>query len=197
MGFRRLITTPHIIAELYPNNRKTILDGLKTLKKELAKEELDIKISAAAEYQMDEGFEAHLKKKKLLTLAKKYVLVEMPFLSAPPKLFNYLEEIKDQGYQPILAHPERYFFLKNNMAAFNRILAMECLLQVNILSLIGYYGKPSRESALQLLENKWVTFLGTDLHHKQQLKSLRRALRDETVQKLLAEYEFRNKELLV
>ena len=194
LGFDRLVTTPHIMTELYPNTRKSIMDGLRTLKKALKEEKMDIPISAAAEYQLDEGFEAHLNKKKLMALPNDHVLVEMPFLSAPPRLFEYLEKIREKGYQPIMAHPERYFFLKNNPAAYQRLIDMGCLLQVNILSLIGYYGKPSRESAVNLLEKKSVTFLGTDLHHKQQLKSLRRALRDPYVQKVLGSYSFRNSE---
>lgn len=195
LGFRRFTATPHVMADLYPNNAETINKGLRKVEAALAAEQLDVKFSAAAEYLMDEQFENLLETQDLLPIAGNHILVEMSFISAPPNLYHLLFRLQTKGYQPILAHPERYLFLKDNFDQYERLRERGCLLQVNILSLIGYYGKPIRDTALKLLKNKWVDFLGTDLHHDQQLIGLRRALQDRTVQRILAAYEFRNGDL--
>ncbi len=195
LGFRRFTATPHVMADLYPNNPETINKGLRKVEAALAAEQLDVKFSAAAEYLMDEQFENLLETQDLLPIAGNHILVEMSFISAPPNLYHLLFRLQTKGYQPILAHPERYLFLKDNFDQYERLRERGCLLQVNILSLIGYYGKPIRDTALKLLKNKWVDFLGTDLHHDQQLIGLRKALQDRTVQRILAAYEFRNGDL--
>ena len=53
-----------------------------------------------------------------------------------------------------------------------KLLEAACLLQVNLLSLTGYYGKPVQEMARYLLKNGLISLLGTDLHHFRHLSSL-------------------------
>lgn len=196
LGFRRLITTPHVMTDLYPNTPEIIRAGLEQVRTALREADMEIEISAAAEYLLDEGFEERLEAGDLLPVADNYVLVEMSFISPPPNLFDYLFRLQTRGYRPILAHPERYLFLKNNPEAYQRLRDHGCLFQLNLLSLTGYYGKPVRENALHLLKNQQVEFLGSDLHHERQLETLRRSLDDRTMRRVLSEYAFRNGELL-
>ena len=196
LGYRRLITTPHVMTDLYPNTPEIIRDGLARVQAALAEEGVNIQISAAAEYLIDEGFRDLLESRQILPLARNFVLVEMSFLSAPPNLYEDLFRLQTKGYQPILAHPERYLFLKENFEAYERLRDHGCLFQLNLLSLVGYYGGPIRDNALQLLKKNWVEFLGTDLHHERHLELLRRSLEDKTVQRVLKEYQFRNGELV-
>ena len=79
------------------------------------------------------------------------------------------------GYQPILAHPERYGYLAHNKGVYDELKSLGCLFQVNLLSLTGYYNKTAQDLAHYLLDKKYVNLLGTDLHHTRHLESLQNA----------------------
>ena len=79
-------------------------------------------------------------------------------------------EIITDGYKPILAHPERYFYYHKNFDEFFHLQDMGFLFQVNLLSLTGYYGKQVKHAARFLIENKMVDYLGTDIHHLRHLE---------------------------
>lgn len=195
MGFRKLITTPHILTEMYRNGRQTILPGLETLREALRRENIDVQIDAAAEYMMDDGFAAILREGDLLTLSGNRVLVEMGFINPPPQLHDYLFRLQTKGYRPLLAHPERYLFLKERFSDYERLREVGCEFQLNLLSLSGYYGKPVRDTALKLLKNGMVDFLGTDLHHEKHLENLLHLVTDSTVMSLLVRQTFKNIQL--
>jgi tyrosine-protein phosphatase YwqE len=76
------------------------------------------------------------------------------------------------GYQPVLAHPERYPYYYNNYKMFHHLSELGFLLQVNLLSLTGYYGKDASKVAQYLLKNNLVSFVGTDMHHERHLQAL-------------------------
>ncbi len=195
MGYRKVITTPHVYKEFFPNTKESILEGLAELNEALEIEEIDIQVGAAAEYFMDEHFAELLEKKELLTLKDNYVLVEMSFFSPPPQLEEYLFNLQIKGYQPVLAHPERYLFWEGKMDKYRRLKELGCLLQLNLLSLTGHYGKDVETNAKDLLKAGLIDLAGTDLHNEHHADKLHDALLDKKVVKVLEEYRFRNKEL--
>lgn len=172
MGFERIITTPHVMADLYANTPETILGGLEVLRAALKAAGIHLPVSAAAEYLMDEEFGNKIAAGGLLTLPGNHVLVEMSFIGEPPNLYDYLFRLQTRGYKPILAHPERYMFLHKDMAAYERLRQAGCLFQVNLLSLDGYYGKAVQQTAEKLINKGWVELLGTDLHHQRHADAL-------------------------
>ncbi len=173
LGYRKFITTPHAYPDLYPNNPATIQAALAVLKKQLQEEAVDVEVHAAAEYFIDDSFADRLKnKEQFLTLHKNFVLVEISFMQAPPDLNEVLFELIVQGYQPVLAHPERYNFYHAKKEAYHRFKDQGCLLQVNLLSLIGYYGKSVQDAAHFLVQEKLVDLVGTDLHHQRHLEAM-------------------------
>jgi len=114
-GIKNIITTPHVLGDLYQNSSDTIKDKLREVQEELQRRNItDVYIQAAAEYMMDEQFSELLEKNDILTLKDNYVLVEMSYFSAPINLYEILFEIQVKGYKPVLAHPERYSFLHND-----------------------------------------------------------------------------------
>ena len=81
-GFKKIITTPHIMTDFYNNSIETIRSGLKTVKEELLKQSIDIKMEAAAEYFVDFDFQQKvLAGEKFLTLGENYILIEFSFLT--------------------------------------------------------------------------------------------------------------------
>jgi protein-tyrosine phosphatase len=173
LGYRKFICTPHIYPDLYPNTRETILAAQDVLKEKLKIAAIDVEIHAAAEYFIDDLFADRLQKgEPLLTLHKNFVLVEISFMQPPPDLNNILFDLIVKGYQPVLAHPERYSFYHNKKDIYHRFKDQGCLLQVNLLSLTGYYGKGVQDAAHFLVQEKIVDLLGTDLHHQRHLEAL-------------------------
>lgn len=192
MGFRQLITTPHIMADLYPNTPAIIKAKLKEVRAAIAQEGLEIKLYAAAEYLMDEGFEEKIDQGDLLTLPGNRVLVEMSFLSPPPRLEHYLFKLQTQGYRPLLAHPERYLFYRKDFTQYENLKDRGCEFQLNLLSLTGYYGKPTKDIALRLIKEKKIDFIGTDTHHQQHTNLAIKSLSNKNTNRILSDYPFRN-----
>jgi tyrosine-protein phosphatase YwqE len=169
LGYRQFITTPHIMWDMYKNTPQTIGSALEQLKQEPGQEN----IRAAAEYFMDEHLDELIETDQpLLTLSGKKVLVEFSFVSAPINLKEILFNLQIKGYQPVLAHPERYVFYAGNKAIYDELRTLGCLFQINLLSLTGYYGKLSQDLAHYLISRKYIDFLGSDLHHTRHLESL-------------------------
>jgi protein-tyrosine phosphatase len=195
LGFSKIITTPHIYNEYYPNTKEIIGEGLNSVKTALEEANISMPIEASAEYFMDDHFEDLIGRNDIRPLKSKYVLVEMSFFGAPPKLEEYIFKIQLKGYIPILAHPERYLFFHNDYGRFNEIRESGVLLQINAASPLGYYGKPVRQIAQKLLKDKLVDLIGTDMHHIGHLEYLKANIKHKEYQQILSKYEFQNAEL--
>lgn len=173
LGIRKTVATPHVISDLYRNTPATINAALKQLQDACAVAEIDIQISAAAEYMLDDFFLQQLRDSiPLLTINKNIILTEQSYVSATDNLHQIAFEIITAGYRPIMAHPERYHFYHQNYDAYKRLKDMGFLLQVNLLSLTGYYGKPVAKAAKYIIANNLADLVGTDLHHERHLEML-------------------------
>lgn len=175
LGYKKIITTPHILWEIYPNTPEIITKGLEELRAAVAGENIEIDLHAAAEYYMDDHFAEQLRKKApLLTISGNMVLVEFSMVTAPLDLQQVLFDLQMQDYQPVLAHPERYGYLNRKREFFGDLKNAGCLFQLNLLSLTGYYGEGVQELAVYLLENEFYDMAGTDLHHERHLAMLQK-----------------------
>jgi tyrosine-protein phosphatase YwqE len=101
-----------------------------------------------------------------------------------------------KGYQPVLAHPERYLYMKENKVFYDMLKDAGCLFQLNLLSLINYYGKGSADLADYLIKKNYINLLGTDLHHVRHLDALHHlGPATSTIQKLLDSGKLLNTQL--
>ena len=172
-GIKNFITTPHVLGDVYPNSSETIKAKLQELQEALKNDGLDdVRVSAAAEYMLDERFLELLKKDDILTLKDNFILVEMSYFSAPLNLYDVLFEIQLKGYKPILAHPERYNFFHNDFENYYKLKKAGCLFQLNFLSLTEQYGKNVQQISQKLLKLGLYDFAGTDTHHSRHLSLL-------------------------
>lgn len=173
LGITRSIATPHIIGDLYRNNKETINNALLLLRNALKENNIDFKVEAAAEYMLDSYFFELLNSgERLLTLKDDIILTEFSYASMPDDPGRVAFAILMEGYKPILAHPERYPYFYGNYKIFHRLVDLGYMLQVNLLSLTGNYGKEAVKVAQYLLKNGLVSYVGTDLHHARHLASL-------------------------
>lgn len=173
LGYKKLITTPHIMNDYYKNNPEIILGGLDKIRNQLVIENIDIEIEAASEYMLDDGFEAKLKSGKLLTFGDNYVLVEMSYIAEFPNLSAILFELQMEGYKVVLAHPERYNYWHNSFDKYQELTDRNVYLQMNINSLTGWYSESSKQIAEKLLAENMISFLGSDLHNENYLNELK------------------------
>ncbi|MEJ7821386.1 MAG: CpsB/CapC family capsule biosynthesis tyrosine phosphatase [Chitinophagaceae bacterium] len=173
IGYRKLVATPHVIGDFYKNNPEIINTQLERLKVACVEAGIKIELSAAAEYMLDDYFLGLLKKKdQILTVYKNFILTELPYSVMPMNVNEIVFEIITAGYKPILAHPERYFYYHKNFDEFFRLKELGFLLQINLLSITGYYGPPVAKAARFIFENDLADFVGTDLHHIRHLEAL-------------------------
>ncbi|MFC3560644.1 tyrosine-protein phosphatase [Pedobacter jamesrossensis] len=153
LGFKKLITTPHIMADYFRNTPDTINRGLDILRKGLQEIQLDLEVDAAAEYYLDETLEKKVKQKEVLTFGNKYLLFELSYINSPQNLFEFIKTMQDAGYKPVLAHPERYPYYYSSIENYHQIKETGCLLQLNSIALTGYYGSSKKVGELRSLFN--------------------------------------------
>ncbi len=191
LGITQSIATPHIIGDLYRNDASSINESLSLLKKTLLEKQIDFKVTAAAEYMLDAYFLELLElNKPLLTIKDNILLTEFSYADKPYNVEQLLFNIITEGYQPILAHPERYGYYHNDFKQYNYLNEIGFLLQVNLLSLTGYYGKPVAKAANYIIKNNLHSFVGTDLHHARHLSAL-----SENKNRILFDEIFNNKKI--
>jgi protein-tyrosine phosphatase len=196
LGYKKLITTPHVMWDMYKNSRQTILEGLEQLRAAVKAEAIDVEINAAAEYFLDEHVEKLIKNDEpLLTITDNMVLVEFSMAHPPMSLKDILFEMQMHGYQPIIAHPERYTYLGNNKEFYDELKDIGCMFQLNLLALGGYYGKSVHELAQYLVKKEYYDLIGSDLHHARHLDALNNPVLLSPLKKLLDSGKIRNGQL--
>ena len=137
-----------------------------------------MELEAAAEYYLEDALFKLIEDKEVLTFGgnRKYLLFEASFVTKASYIVEAALKIKQAGYIPVLAHPERYVNL-NDVEVINRLAFNGVLFQINIGSLTGYYSKQAQELAELLINKKLVTFLGSDCHSLSQLESIKQAFK--------------------
>ncbi len=195
LGFKKTITTPHTIKNVWDNSKLDIETTYNNLNRDFPIETKDLELRVASEYFMDENFLHQFQSESLLTLKGNYVLVEMSYLNPPMQLFEILFELQLKGYQPVLAHPERYTFYHNNFLMYEALKKAGCLFQMNLLSSVGYYGKDVAIAADKLLGKGLIDFVGSDIHHENHIKSFQNKIiikNDEALEKAISANVFFN-----
>lgn len=172
LGYQRLITTPHIMNDMYPNKPADIAERLEEVRHALMKENIPVEIHAAAEYYVDEFFEELLQSEQLSCIRDNKVLIEQSMLQEYPRFKEVVYELRMKGYTPVIAHPERYVYMADRKHDYQWLKDSGCLLQVNLLSLQGYYGKSERKLAEYLYKEGMIDLYGTDCHHDRHLDRL-------------------------
>ena len=191
LGYEKVITTPHIMADTYINTPKIIKDGLDLLKIEAKKENINIEIECGAEYYLDDGFSDILRKGDLLTIGDKYILFETSYYARPIHLKDMIFEMLSLGYTPIMAHPERYRYIKEKKEYF-KFKELGVMFQVNINSFAGQYGKDAKVKANYLNKNGCIDFLGSDIHNYKQVERLELVMKSNVYKSIFKNNNIKN-----
>mgnify|MGYP000175496204 FL=1 len=196
LGYKKVITTPHIMSDYYKNTPEIILSGLDKVNEEIIKNNLHIEIEAAAEYNLEPEFEDLLEKNNLLTFGtENYLLFELSFFDEPPRLNEIIWKMREKGLSPVLAHVERYGYWHKDYDKIEEMINRGVKIQVNIGSIIGAYGPEVKKVAEKLIEDKVINFVGSDCHHEQHLEMINHASRLPIFHSLIQQEQILNKSL--
>lgn len=195
LGYKKLITTPHIMSDQYRNTPEIILSGLEKVRAEIKNQRIEIELDAAAEYYIDHEFLKLIEDRNLLSFGNKYVLVEISFFSEPPILKDALFNLQIADYKPVLAHAERYSFWHNSYEKFEEMRARGALLQLNIGSLTGYYSPETKKIAERLIDDGMYDLIGSDCHHTGHIELIKASRNEEYLHKILSSGKLLNNTL--
>lgn len=175
IGVKNMILTPHIYPDLYPDNSFSFISGHFAQVKEQLHEASGIDFKIAGEHMIYEGIEDTFSG-DMLALPDRHILIEMSYAYESANIDEAVFRLSCMDYRPVLAHPERYIFYPADLVRIRDLVEKGCSLQLNLLSLGGYYGKGAMAKAESILEKGLYSYVGTDLHSLAQidmLKSLR------------------------
>ena len=196
LGYQKVITTPHVMCDHYPNSSEDIINKLHEVRKVLISHKIHIKIEAAAEYYLDENFlDRLMKKERFLTFGNNYLLFETSFYNKPVFLEEAIFAMNTQGYQPILAHPERYGYLQQDFGLVQKLKNMNTFLQMNLLSCTDFYSSEVKKFARKLLKANLIDFVGSDCHNALQINEIKTKISEKDI-KLLTTQRLLNRSLM-
>tara|TARA_B100000927_G_scaffold289983_1_gene287712 strand:- start:673 stop:1425 length:753 start_codon:yes stop_codon:yes gene_type:complete len=196
LGYKKVITTPHVMSDYYLNTPEIINQGLENVRKSIEENQLEIKIEAAAEYNLEPSFEDLINDKNILTFGKdNFLLFELSFFSEPQNLNEVIWSMREAGYNPVLAHVERYAYWHNDYDKVEEMVNRGVKLQMNIGSLTGSYGPEVKLFAEKLVDDEVVEFVGSDCHHIQHLEMLDYAKKLPYFHKLIQQEQILNNSL--
>lgn len=168
LGYTGIFATSHYIIHDNELVNKDFVNNIKKLNEMFELENIDLKVYEGNEIFFTNDIVNLIKNKKVCTLANsRYVLVELPLFNSiiPMNVYDEFNKLQDAGFIPILAHPERYDFVTKNFDTLVNLIESGVLLQSNIGSITGKYGKDAKKNVEKMLKNNMVHFLGTDSHN--------------------------------
>ena len=186
LGYRKVVTTPHNMADGYKNTPEIILGGLERVREEAKRRGIAIEVDAAAEYYLDHELEGKVMDRKVLTFGKDMVLFELPFISEPNMLLQVIFQMQTMGYRPVLAHPERYAFWYNDFEKYTRLKERGVLFQLNMIALSGAYGPQAKQIAEKLIDAGHYELIGSDCHSMNHVQAIKNTLTRPYLHKLIA-----------
>jgi len=165
-GITSVWLTPHIMEDM-PNETaslRRIFDDL------LAAYSGPVKLRLASENMLDNIFEERLAANDLLPIGERqdHLLVETSFFTPPADLDDKLRRVKEAGYFPLLAHPERYMYME--IEDIERLCDSGIRLQLNLYSLLCMYGPEAEHKAKKMLKKGMYSAVGSDTHSLRQLE---------------------------
>ena len=165
-GTTELVLTPHYVENSkYVCNNKDKEEIFTKIKNKAKEENIDVKLYLGNEVFYTDQFVELLKKKEIATINKsKYLLFEFPMHNPYHGTGEVISNLISKGYVPILAHPERYEAFQVCPDLAEEYLRMGVLLQGNLTSLFGKYGRAPKKLLKYYIKKGWISFLGSDNH---------------------------------
>ena len=163
-GVKEIYLTPHIMED-YPNSTNDLRKRFEELSTAYATTSgaNPIRLHLAAEHMLDTLFAKRFAERDVLTLGNNGdLLVETSYFNPPANLYEILADITSAGYRPVLAHPERYIYMRQD--DYTRLHESGIKFQLNLTSAAGAYGPEVAQRATYLLDKGYYCMAGSDTH---------------------------------
>ena len=173
-GFDKVVFTPHYKENFYQVEVREKEELFEKLKEEANKLGLNIDLYLANEiYMSGDNIIGLLENEKASTINNtNYVLFELPLHSKPMNIFDRIDVLRRNKLVPILAHPERYFYMQEKPDIIFDLIENGVFMQQNFASINGQYGKKAQILAINMLKTNSVHFFGSDVHKKNTIYSV-------------------------
>lgn len=170
VGYTDIILTPHYINDsTYVSTREENLDVLKRLKVGLIRNNVNVNLYLGNEIYIDSEIANLLKNNIISSLNDtKHLLIELPMSGENEIYYDIFLDLINMGYKVILAHPERYISFQKDFNKIYELKELGVLLQSNVGSVLGDYGRGAKKTIKRLLKENLITFMGTDIHHNKE-----------------------------
>ncbi len=163
VGVQTLVLTPHFIRDSL-DYFEDIDKNFRILSDTCKKENIKIKLVLAKEVLLYPTILEDIEKYKLNIPGTNYILVETHFQKFPEFFDETMYSLLKNGYRPILAHPERYVSIMENIELAEELMHRNILLQINSGSFFGLYGRKVRRTVNKLLKKGYCHFIAGDFH---------------------------------
>lgn len=165
-GIEGIVATPHMREGFFDVSPAEARESLSTLQKQIAQREIEIELFLGAEVHIASHLPEKVKDGSVLTLndTKKYLLLELSYQQYPIEFENVLFSLKVSGITPILAHPERVRYFKDDMERVARAVQLGALTQVTSSSILGHFGEDIRRYSIELAERGLMHIIASDSH---------------------------------
>lgn len=168
-GTVRMVATPHYDLENEPIPWEEITQAVDVHRRKLRDMGWELELLPGAEIRINSGLYLLAVEGgdlKTLTLGGngRYLLVDLPLLDIPVSMDDTLFRIQLCGCTPILAHPERNRRFVERPGRLRDLANRGVEMQLNSGSLLGFYGRGARRTALALLEEGLARLVASDAH---------------------------------
>ncbi|BAN68620.1 tyrosine-protein phosphatase [endosymbiont of unidentified scaly snail isolate Monju] len=168
-GICHAVMTPHVHPGRYDNHRDGIAAACEDFQQALDAAGIALRVSPGAEVRVSDQVVLQARQGVLPTIGewegRPVVLLEFPHSHIPPGSEKLTAFLLRQGYQPMIAHPERNKDVIRRFEKIHPFFEQGCLLQVTAAAVTGGFGSQALKRAWQLLERGWVTVLASDAHN--------------------------------
>lgn len=192
-GIERILSSPHVTEETFENSPETLEPPYRKLRKAMdADPELaDFPLGYHSEYRIDDLLMKRIEENRLSPLPNNYILIENSFYQEPWNIDQLVFDLQVKGYRPILAHPERYSYYYTRLKRLRQLRDAGLMIQINLLSLAGSYGRAEQKFAEKLIDEGLVDFVGTDLHREAHARTIENYLYSKLARKHFAKLQGR------
>lgn len=163
LGFTHVAATPHLVGALSPAYQHQVSEAFAAVE-DVAKH-CGITLIPGFEIRLSPDLPRRLAQGEISFLASTTaLLIDLPFGGWPHWAEQTLFDLQLAGYQPILAHPERYPEVQKDPEMCLRLAHRGIAVQVTIGSFSGILGKRTKLTAEALIALGAVHLVATDAH---------------------------------
>ncbi len=165
-GIRTLVGTPHTLNEVFVNPESRVSEVTASVRDALQREKIPLEMLPGAEVRMGPGLLDSVKRGDAGTLNHngRYILLEFPVLSTPPRLKEEIFTLQRNGLTPVIAHPERNLEVQHDLGILCGLVEMGVLCQVTAMSITGGFGVGVRRCAREMLRRRLIHVIASDAH---------------------------------